>query len=180
MIVVIKVMSIECKIISKGLDSILYHERWFVGDCLHVYKNWLFGLEGFSFLFTWFSLLYTTAAGDYKTAPTVILAWFLITNSEHLGPFFGFTLLFPLSWMSNPTDYTWMSPIQHTWYWMCLYHVTVCKYRCKPCCGSCCAYLVLNQSWIYICDSCLDSMSQLTRLDIRQSPHWSQYSDATV
>jgi len=180
-VVALRVMLIECKIISGDLEGILNQERWLAGDNLTVYNDRLFGLEGFLFLLSLLILLYSKVTGDFKTAPTIVLAWFLDTNFEPLCSFFDITLLFPLSPMFNPTHYTGTSPIQlSTWYWMCLYHLTVCKYCSEPCSSSCWAYSVPNQSWIHICDNCVDSKLQLTGCDIHQYPHLSQYSDAKV
>jgi len=71
--------------------------------------------------------------------------------------------------------------LQHrTWYWMCLYPSTGCKYCSKSCSISCWVYLASNHRWIHVCDDCVDELFRLTGFDIRQYPHRSPYSNAKV
>jgi hypothetical protein len=66
--------------------------------------------------------------------------------------------------------------IQHrTWYWMCLYPSTGCKYCFKPCSVSCCVYLAPNRRWIHVCDDCVNELIRHTGLDIQRYPHRSPY-----
>jgi len=162
-------------------DGTSEHEEWFEGGRRIVYKQSVVGIGGFPFVLSFLGLLYSKASYDLEPASTVVLTWF---------PWYELwvsSALFAISHLSfhyhlrptPPVTLEWVWSYR-TWYWMCLYPSTGCKYCFEPCSVSCWVYVAPNSHWIHVCDDCVDELLRLTGFDICQYPHRSPYWNVKV
>jgi len=154
MVVLIRVVLVVCKIIVEYSDGTSGHGEWFEGSRWSVYKERLFGVEGFPFLLALLVILYS------KASTTLTQPWFLScldclnTNIEASCPDYHITLLFPISPTSDPARYTGTSPLQCTWYWM------YCQHCLTACLDLAWYYCEVIHSYISICYQCSYDLSE--------------------